>query len=104
MKAYRLVYDTEFIPRLKFIERKYHSTIKEAIEDNLLYEPDRQSRNRKPLSRPTTWGARWELRCGDDNEFRIFYSVYPQLGEVHILAVGIKIRERLLIGGKEVEL
>jgi mRNA-degrading endonuclease RelE of RelBE toxin-antitoxin system len=103
-KAYRLDYDPEFVPQLKFIERKYHSAIKEAIEDNLQYEPDRQNRNRKPLTRPTTWGARWELRCGNNNEFRVFYSIYPQPGEVHILAVGIKIREQLYIGGKEVEL
>jgi hypothetical protein len=50
------------------------------------------------------WGARWELRCGDDNEFRVFYSINPRQREVYILAVGIKIRERLYIGGKEVEL
>jgi mRNA-degrading endonuclease RelE of RelBE toxin-antitoxin system len=103
-KAYRLVYDTEFIPQLKYIERKYHSVIKAAIENNLIYEPDKQSRNRKLLKRPAEWGARWELRCGDDNEFRVFYSVYPNPNEVHILAVGIKVRDQLYISGKEVKL
>lgn len=103
-KAYRLVYDVEFIPQLKAIAQKYHSTIKKAIEDHLIFEPDKKSTNRKPLTRATNWGARWELRCGEANEYRIFYSIYPELGEVHILAVGIKIRERLVINGKEVKL
>jgi mRNA-degrading endonuclease RelE of RelBE toxin-antitoxin system len=103
-KAYRLVYDTEFIAQLKYIERKYHSVIKAAIENGLHNEPDKQNRNRKLLRRPAEWGARWELRCGDDNEFRVFYSVYSDQNEVHILAVGIKVREQLYIYGKEVEL
>ena len=103
-KPYRLIYDAEFIPLLRFIERKYHSVIKEAIQGHLVYTPDKKTKNRKPLTRPASWGARWELRCGDDNEFRVFYSVYPNQNEVHILAVGIKIRERLYIGEKEVEL
>ena len=102
-KAFRLIYDTEFIPQLSFIERKYHSVIKAAIEESLRYEPDKQDRKRKPLSRPAEWGARWELRCGKSNEFRVFYSIYPDQVEVHILAVGIKVRDRLFIYGKEVE-
>jgi mRNA-degrading endonuclease RelE of RelBE toxin-antitoxin system len=101
-KAYRLVYETEFVRQLKFIEKKFHSMIKAAIEDHLVDEPDKNSRNRKPLTRPIGWGARWVLRCGNSNEFRVFYSVYPQEGEVHILAVGMKVRERFYIGGKEI--
>jgi hypothetical protein len=41
---------------------------------------------------------------GDHNEFRVFYSVYPESLRVHILAIGVKIRDRLLIGGKAVKL
>lgn len=103
-KAYRLIYDSEFVPQLRHIERKYHSVIRDAIENSLISEPDRQNRNRKPLIRPTDWGARWELRCGQNNEFRVFYSVYPEQNEVHILAVGRKVRDRLYLYGKEVKL
>jgi hypothetical protein len=103
-KRFRLVYDTEFVPQLKFIERKYHSLVRTTIEQQLVFEPDNESRNRKTLTRETDFGARWELRFGDRNEFRVFYSVYPKQGEVHILAIGIKIRERLYISGKEVKL
>ena len=56
------------------------------------------------LTRATSFGARWELHLGDDNEFRVFYSVYPDKAEVHILAFGIKRRERLYIGRKEVKI
>jgi hypothetical protein len=103
-KRFRLVYDTEFVHQLRFIERKYHSLIRTTIEQQLVFEAAIESRNRKTLTRETDFGARWELRFGDKNEFRVFYSVYPKKVEVHILAVGVKIRERLYIGGKEVKL
>jgi len=103
-KRFRLVYDTEFVAQIRFIERKYHSLIRETIEQHLIFEPDVETRNRKQLVRETTFGARWELRFGANNELRILYSVYPAKAEVHILAIGIKIRERLYIGGKEVKL
>ncbi len=101
---FRLVYDTEFVSQIKTIERKHHSFIRETIESQLTYEPDVETRNRKPLTRAADFGARWELRFGDDNQFRVFYSVFPETMEVHILAVGMKIRERLFINGKEVKL
>jgi hypothetical protein len=103
-KRFRLVYDTEFVPQMRFIERKYHSLIRSTIEEQLVFEPDVETRNRKPLTRETDFGARWELRFGEKNELRVFYSVFPEKGEVHILAVGIKIRERLRIRGKVVKL
>lgn len=103
-KRFRLVYDTEFVIQIRSIERKYHSLIRETIEQQLVYEPDVETHNRKQLVRMTTFGARWELRFGVNNELRLFYSVFPEKPEVHILAIGIKIRERLYIGGKEVKL
>ena len=78
--------------------------IRTAIEQQLVFEPDIETHNRKPLTRETEFGARWELRFGEKNELRVFYSVYPQKAEVHILAVGIKIRERLRIRRKVVKL
>lgn len=103
-KSFRLVYDIEFADQIKAIDRKHHSFIRETIETQLAYEADVETRNRKPLTRTTDFGARWELRFGEDNQFRVFYSVFPETSEVHILAVGIKIRERLFIRGKEVKL
>lgn len=103
-KGFQLIYDTEFVVQMRSIERKHHSLIREVIEQQLVFEPDVETRNRKQLVRATTFGARWELRFGPNNEFRLFYSVYPERADVHILAIGIKIRERLYISGKEVQL
>ncbi|PWH13492.1 MAG: addiction module toxin RelE [Anaerolineae bacterium] len=103
-KRFHLIYDTEFVVQMRSIERKYHSLIRETIEQQLVLEPDVETHNRKQLVRATTFGARWELRFDANNEFRLFYSIYPEKAEVHILAIGIKVRERLYIGGKEVKL
>jgi mRNA-degrading endonuclease RelE of RelBE toxin-antitoxin system len=103
-QRYQLVYDIEFVSQIKMIERKHHSFIRQTIEEQLAYTPDLQTRNRQPLDPPAMFGARWELRFGDHNEYRVFYSVYPENRRVHILAIGLKVRDRLLIGGKEVKL
>jgi hypothetical protein len=89
---------------LKTIERKYHSLIRTTIEDELQFEPDVESRNRKPLKRPVTFEAEWELRFGPDNKFRVFYDINIESHEVYILAIGVKVRNHLSIGGKEVKL
>ena len=45
-----------------------------------------------------------EIRFGPNNRFRVFYRVHPSAGEVHILAIGTKVRNRLMVGGEEFEL
>ena len=89
---------------LKTIERKYYSLIRTTIEDELQFEPDVETRNRKPLKRPVTFEAEWELRFGPDNRFRVFYDINIESHEVHILAIGLKEGNRLFIGGKEVKI
>jgi mRNA-degrading endonuclease RelE of RelBE toxin-antitoxin system len=89
---------------LKTIERKYYSLIRATIEDELQFEPDVETRNRKPLKRPVIFEAEWELRFGPDNKFRVFYDINIESHEVYILAIGMKEGNRLLIGGKEVKL
>lgn len=103
-KRYQLIYDIEFADQMKAIEQKYYSFIRRTIEEQLTYAPDRQTRNRKQLDRLAPFGTRWELRFGVQNRFRVFYIVNPAAREVRILAMGVKIRERLYIGGKEVKL
>ena len=89
---------------LKTIDRKYHSLIRTNIENELQFEPDVETRNRKPLKRPVTFEAEWELRFGPDNRFRVFYDINIESHEVYILAIGVKEGNRLFIGGKEVRL
>jgi mRNA-degrading endonuclease RelE of RelBE toxin-antitoxin system len=70
----------------------------------LLFEPDAETRNRKPLRQPAVFEAQWELRFGPDNRFRVFYEIDREGRRVYILAIGIKERERLFIAGEEVKL
>ena len=58
--------------------------------------------NRKPLEGPALLGADWEIRFGPDNRFRVFYRIDVENHEVEILAIGVKEKERLYIGGEEV--
>ena len=98
-----LVYADEVKRHLRAIEVKYHSLIRLAVEAQLLHDPDVETRNRKPLKRPIVFGADWELRLGPENRFRVFYQVNAESREVRVLAVGVKVRNRLFIGGEESE-
>lgn len=103
-KAYRIIYDKEVTAHLQSIDRKYYGLIKKEIRSQLLYEPEKETRNRKPLSQPSGFGTAWELRFGPENKFRVFYRTGRRLKAVYVLAIGIKIRERLYIGREEFQL
>lgn len=103
-RRFSLVYAPETVDHLDAIERKYHRLIRRAIDEQLSYTPDKATRNRKPLEDPTTLGATWELRCGPQNCFRVFYEVDASEYRVRILAIGVKGGSRLFVGGEEIEL
>jgi hypothetical protein len=84
------------------IDAKYDSLIRQKIEEQLTHEPDVATRNRKPVRPPAAFQAEWELRFGPNNRFRVFYQIDPEAREVRIVAVGVKDRNRLLVGGEEV--
>ena len=102
--VYSLIYDPQVRGHVAKIERKYHSLIRKEIERQLRYQPEVKTKNRKPLLRPSSLGSAWELRIGPENRLRIFYKADRELWTVNILAIGVKIKERLYIGGKEFEL
>ncbi len=99
-----VIYDPEVAGHLAAIEAKYHSLIRATIEEQLEFEPETPTRNRKQLERPIELGARWELRLSPDNRFRVFYRVDAELHQVRILAIAVKERNRVFLGGEEVEL
>lgn len=75
--------------------------ILDGIEEQLLHEPKKETRNRKSLGGHELAG--WELRI---EKFRVFYDVVEE-GErptVKVKAVGHKEHDKLLIGGKVVQL
>ena len=102
--VFTFIFAPEVANHLQAIDKKYRSLIRETIAQQLSYTPLNLTRNRKPLEQPAPFGATWELRCGPNNRFRVFYEVDTIEQMVLILAIGIKDREQLIIGGEEIEL
>src|ERR1051325_1595989 len=96
-------YALEYLPRfkehLKFCARQYHSLIRREMEEQLLFEPTVETRNRKPLRAPL-FEADWELRFGPDNRFRVFYTCDEENRIVYVHAIGVKERNRFFVGGQ----
>jgi mRNA-degrading endonuclease RelE of RelBE toxin-antitoxin system len=103
-RRYTLVYAPEVRHHLRAVGRQHYPLIRQTLEEQLSFEPDTETRNRKPLRQPAILEAEWELRCGADNRFRVFYEIDRENRTVYILAIGVKDRDRLFIGGEEVEL
>ena len=103
-QPFALIYDPEVTGHLAAIEPKHHSLIRSTIEKQLRFEPETATRNQKALERPIDLGARWELRLGPDNRFRVFNRVDIEQRQVRVLAIAVKERNRLFLGGEEVEL
>jgi len=98
---YELIYAEETFQHIVVIERRYHSLIRQTIEQQLQYEPNVRTRNRKPLVKSSHFGEAWELRLGSDNRFRVFYRIEEDVSCVRVLAIAEKRGSKLYIGGKE---
>jgi mRNA-degrading endonuclease RelE of RelBE toxin-antitoxin system len=105
-----VVYRIDFSPaaeeHLRALTARQRATVFDTIDEKLKDQPDVETRNRKPM-RPNPL-APWELRIGD---LRVYYDIQEDYvvednpePRVLILAVGIKDRDRLMIGGEEVNL
>lgn len=98
--AYTIEYSPETIDHFRALTARQRVTILDSVDVQLTHEPTVETRNRKPM-RPNPL-APWELRIGD---LRVYYDVedVPE-PKVYIRAIGIKERNRVRIGGKEIEL
>jgi len=101
---FEIVFAEQIYEHLEAIERKYDSVIREAVETQLLYEPHAQTRNRKRLRRTTGFGAVWEVRCGPNNRFRIFYAIDLEARQVKIVTIATKVDNRLFAGKEELDI
>lgn len=101
--TFTLCFAPQAIEHLDLIESKYHGVLRRTIKEQLTSTPAEETRNRNPLDQPAPFEASWELRCGPDNRFRVFYDVDSASQLVQVLAIGVKDRSRLLIGGEEYE-
>jgi mRNA-degrading endonuclease RelE of RelBE toxin-antitoxin system len=102
--AFEVIFDVRALDHMDAIQPKHHSLIRRAVEDQLLSEPETPTRNRKPLLRDTAISATWEVRCGPDNMFRIFYDVHRDQRLVVVLAVARKVGSALFVGKEKFEL
>lgn len=94
---YRIDYSRRALDHLRALAARQQTITLSAIEAQLVHTPGVETRNRK-LMRPNLL-ASWELRIGD---VRVFYNLEDEPNQaVFIVAVGIKVRNRLLIGGEE---
>ena len=86
--------------QLLALARAERVRVLDAVEQQLGYEPLRETRNRKPL-RPNPV-APWELRVG---ALRVFYEVaLNPIRVVRVVAVGKKERNVLRVGKREIKL
>lgn len=99
--ALEIVLSPEAVDHLTALSARQRRIILDAIQIHLAHEPTVATRRRKPL-RPNPL-ASWELRVG---QYRVYYQVAFDGDEavVTVVAVGVKIRNRVFIGGVEVTL
>jgi mRNA-degrading endonuclease RelE of RelBE toxin-antitoxin system len=103
-QLYALAFASEVTRHLRAIDAKHHALIREKIGEQLRFEPAAETTHRKPLQQPAPFGATWEIRFGPDNRFRVLYDIDQEARVVRIMAIGERQRERLFIGGEEVQL
>ncbi len=93
--AYEVVFSDNAREHLRALATAQRKTVLEQIEAQLMHEPIVQTKNRKPMrSNPL---ASWELRIGD---LRVYYDIQNQPPVVFVLAIGVKDRSEVRIGGK----
>ena len=98
--AYRIEYSPATDDHLRALTPRQRAIVFAAVDEQLRHEPGNETRNRKPMRPNPT--APWELRIG---ELRVYYEIADEPHNVvTIVAIGVKDRNRVLIGGKEIEL
>ncbi len=94
--AFQIRFEDEAVEHLDDLTAREQTTILAEIEKQLVHQPNKHTKHRKQL-RPNPL-AKWQLSVGD---FRVFYDIDEPKSEVVILAIGIKVGNRLIIGEKE---
>jgi mRNA-degrading endonuclease RelE of RelBE toxin-antitoxin system len=98
--SYRIEYDGEAEDHLAALSAGDQATVLDSVIKQLEHQPNVSTRNRKPMRANPL--APWELRIGP---LRVYYDVQVEPEKVvTIRAVGIKERNLVRIGGKEIAL
>ncbi|HUK83982.1 MAG TPA: type II toxin-antitoxin system RelE/ParE family toxin [Verrucomicrobiae bacterium] len=98
--AYRIEYSPDSEDHLRALTARQQAMVLDAVDEQLTHQPHIETKNRKPM-RPNPV-APWELRVG---KLRVYYDFTDEPKRVvYIRAVGIKERNKVNIGGEEIEL
>ncbi len=98
--AYLVEYSPEAEHHLSRLKARQQATVFDAVDQQLSHQPNVETRNRKPM-RPNPI-APWELRIGI---LRVYYDIEDDPApRVKVLAVGKKIRNRVIVGDEELQL
>jgi mRNA-degrading endonuclease RelE of RelBE toxin-antitoxin system len=89
----------DVLDELRQFRKRDSTMIFDEIERQLTYQPNVETRNRKPLRANPL--AEWELRV---DKFRVFYDMDTENETVLVKAVGVKIGNKLFIRGEEFSL
>ena len=93
---YRIQYDPAADEHLAALSARDRSIVFEGVHRHLDDSPTSEARNRKQL-RPNSI-ASWDLRLG---RLRVYYDVEGDL--VSVLAVGVKLRDKVRIGRQVIQ-
>lgn len=84
------------------LTRIFVETVAAALRSQLVHEPEVETRNRKRMDPDRRmYVAPWELRVG---QLRVYDAVKEQAALVVVTKIGIRDRDRVIIGGEPFEL
>ena len=96
---YEIEYTKSALEDLSSFKKRNQQIIFSAIDEQLVWQPVLETRNRKPLE-PNDL-SQWELRIG---QHRVFYDVDTNARIVAIKAIGEKKHNQLYIRGRKFKL
>ncbi|MBI5566922.1 MAG: hypothetical protein HY870_18635 [Chloroflexi bacterium] len=90
-----------YLLRQGVMNRGEHGRLINAIAARLTYQPTVAQGSVKMLRQPNALDVTFELTV---IPWRVLYNVDDHSGEIRVEAIGYKVREKLFVEGREVEL
>ena|SRR5439155_10905994 len=98
--AYRIEFTPEALRHFAALDARQRAIVRDALRAQLLHQPALETRHRRRLRPNTLAGYRLRVR-----DLRVYYDVVKvPAALVLVQAIGIKVRNRVMIGGEEIDL
>ena len=102
---FEIVYSVAVLGHLEGVPRRHHSLLRRELEQQpALRAHGAHTRTGSRFVAPMRSERSGRLRCGPEGRYRVFYEVRADERRVWVLALGVKDRNRLLIGNQEIQL